>query len=162
MTKKTELYVANQIIKGEVLDRPATNGKGESGYLIFSSYYISKKLVLIVKYADNTYSYINGEECYIINPKKLNISHEIIKATTFQSNDTVIGVTNLIPVKRFIKDENLDKIKAYIEEYNKIVDDNYYTIDKKTNKSVIEKINSNKKIKSLVRRKIKRKNSLSN
>lgn len=155
MTKKTELYVANEIIKGCVIDRPATNGKGENGYLAFGSYYVSKKLVLIVKFADKTYCYIDGDKCDVIDLRKLKVSHELIifDDNDVKSSDTVIGITNIIPVTQFIKTNDLNMIKAYIEEYNKIIDDNYFSIDKYNYKSVKEKLNRNKHIKKLAKKK---------
>ena len=160
MNKKTELYIANEVIKGCVLDRPASNGRGDIGYLVYSSYYISKKLVLILKNNKKKYTYTNGEECNIINKKDLKLSHDIIEIdidNLIDRTDTTVGITNLIPVKKIINTNNTDVINLFIEEYNRLIDDNYFSIDSHNHKLVTEKLNSNRKVKKLAKRNAKKK-----
>lgn len=125
-----KLYIANEIIKSQTLDRPAYNTSNEHiGSFVYTGYYLSKKIVLIIKKKDGIYIFQNGDfidlldsSYRIINPKKLTISHDIVDTNEDLLTDYVIGITNLRPLRKITKKKDIKKISKLIDEYNAVID----------------------------------------
>lgn len=141
-----KLYIANEIIKSLTFDRPAYNTSNEHiGSFVYTGYYLSKKLVLIIKDKDGIFIYQNGafiklnDSPYsIINPKKLDISHDIVDTDEKSLIDTVIGITNLRPLRKITKKKDIEKISKLIDEYNAVIDDKKIYITGKNYKTAKE------------------------